>query len=130
MFEHEGSRIAIAIRNTDYLVDYLECGFTLDESQTPCFGICDSIVASLETYSRAYLEKIIGLAMPKEIDEKIPNLCSRLWADLDCIPLVLDQHQKSRQPMDRGNYATFRGWNEKSLDEQADSMARKCIKYV
>jgi hypothetical protein len=119
----------MAISNAAYLVDYLEYQFQNQEVPVPSSAICDSIIAELERYSRTYLEKIVGVAFPKEIHDRVPNLCSRLWTELDCIPLALDQHRRSRRRLDQGNTATFRGWNEKALDEQADSMARKCIRY-
>ncbi|CAG8086779.1 unnamed protein product [Penicillium nalgiovense] len=123
------SRVGISIRDAAYLVDYLEYEFIFQEEPVPYSAICDSIIAELKKYSRTYLEKVIGVAFPKEVHSKVPNLCSRLWMELDCIPLVLDQHRRSRQRTDQGNFATFRGWSDKSLDEQADSMARKCIRY-
>jgi hypothetical protein len=127
--KHFGPRVAIAISNATYLVDYLEYEINYQEDRVPCSVICDSIVAELERYTRTYLEKIMGVALPKEIYDRVPNLCSRLWTELDCIPFVMDQYRTPRQRTDQGNVATFRGWNEKSLDEQADSMVRKCIRY-
>jgi len=75
------------------------------------------------------MEKIVGAAIPQALDRKIPNLCSRLWKELDILPLVLDEYNEPRQQSDRGSYATFLGWKEKHVDEQADSMARKCVRF-
>lgn len=124
------ARVAIAISNAAYLIDYLEYGFKAQDFPVPSSMICDSIITELERYSRTYLEKIVGVAFPKEFCDKVPSLCSRLWTELDCTPLVLDHHQRPRQPSDQGHVATFRGWKEKPLDEQADSMVRKCIRYI
>lgn len=95
----------------------------------PSSVICDSIIAELERYRSTYLEKIIAVAFPKELHDRMHDLSSRLWTELDCVPLAMDKHRRSRQQTDQGNVATFQGWNEKSLDEQADSMMRKCIRY-
>ncbi|KAJ5558862.1 heat shock trehalose synthase [Penicillium sp. DV-2018c] len=127
LLETSRPRIAIVIRDAGYLTDYLEYEFGYQELPVPGSAICDSIIVELERYSKTYLNKITGVAFPKEVHDRIPNLCSRLWMELDCIPLALDQYQRARQRTDHGNFATFRGWTEKSLDEQADSMARKCI---
>lgn len=58
------------------------------------------------------------------------GLCSQLWFKLDIVPLVLRHVARARTAHDRGEVATFRGWERKALDEQADSMARKCIRYL
>ncbi|KAJ6038316.1 heat shock trehalose synthase [Penicillium canescens] len=129
LLETSRPKIAIVIRDAAYLVDYLEYEFGYHEVPVPGSAICDSVIVELERYSKTYLDKIAGVAFPKEIHDRIPNLCSRLWMELDCFPLALDQYQRVRQRSDHGNLATFRGWSEKSLDEQADSMARKCIRY-
>ncbi|KAJ5394726.1 trehalose synthase (Ccg-9) [Penicillium cosmopolitanum] len=128
VFRCLGPKVAIAISKSNYLVDYLELEFTHEEPQVPSAVICDSLIAELENYSRTYLEKIVGVALPNEIDEILPDLCSRLWMELDCIPLVLGQQERRRQPADYSILSTYRGWNEKHLDEQADSMVRKCIR--
>lgn len=89
--EHSGPRLAIAFSNSSHLVDYLEyeaknCGFSLPPSE-----FCDSIIAELKQYSRTYAEKIVALALPREVDERFPDFCPRLWIELDCIPIVLER---------------------------------------
>jgi hypothetical protein len=54
-----------------------------------------------------------------DLHMKSPNLCSRLWAELDITPIVV---QSNELP-----------WTKKtedcvvSVDELADSAARKCV---
>lgn len=48
-----------------------------------------------------------------------PSLCSRLWLELDIIPIVMRPDDDLNK---RNNF-----WDVKRVDEQADSMARKCI---
>lgn len=126
--EHSGPRLAIAFSNSSHLVDYLEyeaknCGFNLPSSE-----FCDSIIAELKQYSRTYAEKIVALALSKEVDERFPDFCPRLWIELDCIPIVLENLHRPRRNTDQGNLSTFSSWNAKSLGEQADSMMRKCVR--
>lgn len=126
--ESSGPRLAIAFSNCYQLVDYLEYeaktrGFNLAPSE-----FCDSVIAELKQYSRTYAEKIVALALPKEVDERFPDFCPRLWMELDCIPIVLEQLHRPRRKTDQGNLSTFSSWNTKSLDEQADSMMRKCVR--
>jgi hypothetical protein len=52
-------------------------------------------------------------------------LCARLWLELDIIPIVL---RKAEENVSWGSYDENLPF--KSLDEQAESMARKCIRQV
>jgi hypothetical protein len=68
--------------------------------------------------------KFIGAGLPHDLAKRTPKLCSRLWLDLDIIPISLlpdiDGDNNPRQD----NF-----WIVKDVEEQADSMARKCIMY-
>jgi alpha,alpha-trehalose phosphorylase (configuration-retaining) len=57
--------------------------------------------------------------MPTTLKYMAPSLCSRLWLELDIVPIVL------RPDDDHKGEKTF--FDVKRVDEQADSMARKCI---
>lgn len=52
-----------------------------------------------------------------------PQLCSRLWSELDIVPISMEPAPEGHEagPEDK----VF--WSIKCVDEQADSMARKCI---
>lgn len=85
----------------------------------------------LREYSDERLEKFIGLAMPTSVARKCSTLCSRLWSELDVIPLVLPE--ESNIGVDHYVDHPVRkstGWELKSIDEQAESMGRKCVRYV
>ena len=69
-----------------------------------------------------HLEKFVGIAMPVDLAMKCPHLCSRLWAELDIVPLVL--HGKGVHSV---GWINRELWTDKTLDEQAESVARKCI---
>lgn len=81
-----------------------------------------------------HLEKIIGIAMPEHVANHCTRLCPRLWAELDIIPLVLS----NATLIDRVNIGQVsetrdpgsNGWSEKTIDEQAESMARKGVRLV
>lgn len=120
----------MAISSATYLLDYFEYILQPQDGLLASAAISESIITELKRYSRTYVEKIVGMAFPKEIQDRVPELCSRLWTELDCIPLVLDHHHRPRQSSDEGHIGTFRGWTDKSVDEQADSMVRKCIRYL
>lgn len=60
--------------------------------------------------------------MSSDIAEYCPTLCSRIWAELDIVPLVL----RSDAVTD-ANWTSSEPGTEKTLDEQAESVARKCL---
>lgn len=67
--------------------------------------------------------------MHRDVAATCPTLCSRLWAELDIIPLVLPGLSLL------GRFASLaqaqpRSWESKAIDEQAESMARKCVRSV
>ncbi|KAL1964169.1 hypothetical protein VTN77DRAFT_7257 [Rasamsonia byssochlamydoides] len=124
--DESASVIAIAIRDSTYLLDFLEYPFLPDESRKPpYFAIEDFIINQLRDYSGKQLEKFAGVAMPDHIAQRCPNLCSRLWSELDIVPLTM--HERDRIEASASKDET--SWREKSVDELAESMARKCIRF-
>jgi hypothetical protein len=123
-------RVAIAIRNSTYLVDCFVCEMPVETSDTSAHTVCERIVSALHSYSDKYKEKIAGAALPLSLANKYPALCPRLWQQLDIVPLVLGHKGRAREDVDQGELSTFLGWDKKELDEQADSMVRKCIRYA
>ncbi|KAH7021092.1 family 4 glycosyltransferase [Microdochium trichocladiopsis] len=80
--------------------------------------IADWIVTNVQTYERSHHVKFVGAGVPDKVaDQLSPTLCSRLWLETDIVPLVLK--------IDGDVPGDF--WDAKHLDEQADSMARKCV---
>lgn len=118
------SVIAIAIRDATYLLDFLERHFPPEESRPTFSSISDFVISELRAYGGRHIEKFIGVAMPMELSERCPALCSRLWRELDIIPVVLQEPEK---PSEDSNGTP---WKAKSVDELAESMARKCVRHV
>lgn len=119
----QASTIAIAVRNTTYLLDFLERRFEPGEVIS-CAEITGFIVEQLRQYSETQLEKFIGVAIPSSLVERCPTLCARIWAELDIVPIVLREKNKALEEPRRTS------WEARGVDEQAESMARKCIRYV
>ena len=71
------------------------------------------------------MEKILGIGLPRKLHEKSVILCARLWTELDIVPVILDESGIT----DDANNAAVVHFRGKRLDEQADSGARKCIRY-
>lgn len=123
--------MAIAIRDTTYLLDFFQKKLTPSSHRTICMEIGDFVIHSLRSYSDTQMEKFNGLAMPKPIAEECPTICSRLWSELDVIPLVLEEgHRQESDDKFIFGLPEAKKWWYKSLDEQAESMARKCVRYV
>lgn len=119
--------MAIAVRDTTYLLDFMEKEFTPEESQTRSQAATNFIIAELIAYSENHLEKFMGLAIPEHVAEHCPDLCSRLWAELDVVPLVLSGTTMMDRFPSRATSET-QTWVERTTDEQAESMARKCVR--
>lgn len=115
--------IAIAIHDCVYLNDF--CVKTIPFPSSPHADedpIADWVIQELEAYEHKDYAKFIGAGIPEELGEKCPRLCSRLWLELDIVPIIESKEQE-------GGAGRKKHWDVKCVDEQADSMARKCIMY-
>ncbi|KAJ5616217.1 hypothetical protein N7537_001331 [Penicillium hordei] len=128
--DHYTSTIAIAIRDTTYLLDFIENKFTNGQASTE--EATDFIISELKAYSMEHFEKIVGIAMSEHVAKHCPRLCPRLWAELDIIPLVMSNatltDRVSVEQASKTQNPRADGWNEKTVDEQAESMARKGVR--
>lgn len=116
--------IAIAIRDAVYFQDFSVKLLQLDSSESKRQDmVTDYIINDLWSYENKICCKFIGAGIPNELMRIAPRLSSRLWSELDIVPISLrpDQDGYSASGNDSKN------WDIKCIDEQADSMARKCI---
>ncbi|KAJ5551083.1 Glycosyl transferase family 1 [Penicillium sp. DV-2018c] len=121
------STIAIAIRDTTYLLDFIEKQFSGDLASTE--NVTNFIIEELKAYSDRHLEKFIGMAMPQYVADECPRLCPRLWSELDITPLVMSNTMlidrvTVAQPSEGADLSPD-AWDIKTIDEQAESMARR-----
>jgi glycosyltransferase involved in cell wall biosynthesis len=115
--------VAIAIHDITYLLDFSVHNIELNGSlNTEADPIADHIIKQLENYERETASKFIGAGLPYELLKRSPKLCSRLWLDLDVVPITI-------KPEDNDYDGVKDFWAHKRVDEQADSMARKCIMH-
>lgn len=113
--------ITIAIREAVYPLDFVQREFqalSRDDDAT----ITQYIVDELRKYSEKHFEKFIGAGLPADLPETCPRLTSRLWLELDIMPLVV-----------RGkNMASERDeevpWESRAPDEQAELLSMKCVR--
>ncbi|KAI5457445.1 family 4 glycosyltransferase [Mariannaea sp. PMI_226] len=111
--------IALAIHDTTYLVDFSVKHIALVEEMSADQDIiADHIIREVEAYEHENFVKFIGAGLPTSLKYMSPTLCSRLWLQLDIIPVVIRPDSEAKEK----NF-----WDIKRIDEQADSMVRKCI---
>jgi hypothetical protein len=116
--------VAVAIHDGTYLLDFsvqnLELAAHLQEGED---RIADYVIQELQSYEQKNLSKFIGAGLPHNLMNKAPRLCSRLWAELDTVPVTIKPELEEVETSKTDNDY----WDVKCVDEQADSMARKCI---
>lgn len=111
--------VALAIHDSVYLVDFSVKHLELDDQgDEDGDRIADYVIEAIESYEHENFSKFIGAGLPTTLKYMSPTLCSRLWLELDIIPIVMRPDEEHKE-------ASF--WDVKRVDEQADSMARKCI---
>lgn len=88
--------------------------------------IVDFVLTKLRKFTEEHFDKFMGLAMPQRIAQRCPNLCSRLWMELDVIPLVLPEEQQ----LSKRDLPMEVNWELRDTGEQAESMSRKCVRLV
>ncbi|PCG93399.1 Glycosyl transferase, family 1 [Penicillium occitanis (nom. inval.)] len=118
-----GATLAVAVRDSCYPLDFAQFEFTSGSRRDGWAGFTEFVLGKVRSYQEKHRQKFVGLAMSSELCERCPALCSRLWAELDIIPIVL---RSSEEKVSLGLYEEDLC---KSLDEHAESIARKCIRF-
>ncbi|KAL7624688.1 hypothetical protein AAE478_006258 [Parahypoxylon ruwenzoriense] len=109
--------LSIATHDHTYLIDYSVERLNLkDPAQKGRDVIADHVIAQVQKYEQDNLVKFVGAGIPVNLCELSPTLNSRLWLEIDIVPVDFDVD---------GSETSF--WDSKDVDEQADSMARKCV---
>lgn len=119
--ENAKVNVSVAIRDGTYLLDFHGREFDEEEYETNPSAIVEYLVTGLKRYCEVHVQKMMGLAMPNFVHTRLPSLCSRLWTDLDVIPVVLPENR----------FTTPNGtpWTSRTLDEQAESMSHKLVRF-
>ncbi|OQN95323.1 hypothetical protein B0A48_18673 [Cryoendolithus antarcticus] len=86
-------------------------GFALDLSlDGRAHALEDFLINTLRTISRDHGCKFVGAGIASDMVQACPNLGSRLWTELDILPIML-----------------YKTSDRQDVDEVADVMARKCV---
>jgi alpha,alpha-trehalose phosphorylase (configuration-retaining) len=117
-------KIGAAIHDGTYSVDFAVHQVTLEEERLDQDGvwIAEHILGELDRYRQEHVCKILGAGVIADLHKQCPMLCSRLWAELDIVPIVVTSKPLLR--IKNGQEMIQR------VDELADSAARKCLAYV
>ncbi|KAJ9643061.1 hypothetical protein H2199_004583 [Coniosporium tulheliwenetii] len=81
--------------------------------------IVENLISKIREYQEQHFYKFVGAGVSKKAVLLSPQLPSRLWAELDIVPMVFGRGLESRSI----NSLPF------TVDEEADSMARKCLMF-
>ncbi|KAL2803402.1 hypothetical protein BJX63DRAFT_74960 [Aspergillus granulosus] len=130
VFDKNEVIFAVAIRDSTYLVDFAQEKLPLNQDSPLDSYIGDYMLSHLNKWRDEHVGKIVGLAIPQQLANACPTLCSRLWLELDIIPLVLSDDSKLGFDGEELRYEFQKStdWESRTLDEQAESMARKCVR--
>ncbi|KAL4913709.1 hypothetical protein BDW62DRAFT_191938 [Aspergillus aurantiobrunneus] len=130
VFEKDKAVFAVAIRDATYLVDFAQEELPLRDDSSLESQVEDYIMGHLHRWCDTHLEKIIGLAIPQQLTQTCPTIGSRLWLELDIIALVLSDSSRLDFGGEELRYEFQKStdWELRTLDEQAESMARKCVR--
>lgn len=121
----ESADVAIAIHDGIYLQDFYVKSISLNKRKPHNDPIGDHVVEELKVYESEHFAKFVGVGLPHGLREQSPTLSSRLWLELDIIPISIPVNIIAYT--DDSGVKSYTYWDSKSVDEQADSMARKCI---
>lgn len=86
--------------------------------------LADHITKVIRDHRDNNLYKFLGAGLTERLVELSPELSARLWLELDVIPFVFSIEAQPQSMI--GNKSKDRR-SVMTLDEEADSMARKCL---
>ncbi|KEF56775.1 uncharacterized protein A1O9_06965 [Exophiala aquamarina CBS 119918] len=113
-------KIGIAVHDGTYSVDFAIHRISLDEEPDDEGNwIVNHLIPLLSDYRQEHVCKILGVGVAADLHEKSPNLCSRLWAELDIVPMVVTSNAILPSRTEKNRVL--------EVDELADSAARKCL---
>ncbi|KAL3479187.1 hypothetical protein BJX99DRAFT_222643 [Aspergillus californicus] len=130
IFEEDQVFFAVAVRDTTYLLDFKQETLAVNKDSPLESQIGDYILERVHRRCDDHQQKIMGMALSEQLVRTCPTLCSHLWLDLDIVPLVLSDESRLDigGEKTRTEFQTSKDWEMRTLDEQAESMARKCVR--
>ncbi|OAG05504.1 putative trehalose synthase (Ccg-9), partial [Paraphaeosphaeria sporulosa] len=124
--------IGIALHDGTYSIDFEVTTFKLKSSSSTSSSaisgtskelpgeLANYVIGKLEKLQKEHLYKFVGAGVNKKALELNPTFAALLWKELDIVPLVLPN-----QPSP--DLLSQHGRHDVTVDEEADSMARKAL---
>lgn len=100
-------KVGYACHDGTYTMDFAVDILTSDHDS---HSIEDCLIDRIGTYAKQNAYRYLGAGVAEQLLGLCPHLLSRLWADLDIVPIIVKAEV-----------------NSDDVDEVADSMARKCV---
>ena len=142
--EHDAIDVGFACHDGTYSIDFeVETLDTKDHNQPPSQGdvigsesgtgmaainpedmaalLADEFIKEVRKYEREHFYRFVSVGITKPLAYLSPQLEPRLWSELDIVPMVFDQALEYLQGKKEQQF---------TVDEEADSMARKCLMSV
>ncbi|KAF8479153.1 trehalose synthase [Russula ochroleuca] len=87
-----GFELAISIHDSVYNTDFSSTILTYDASQSDKQTelIESHVISTLRKFSSEHLCKFLGAGVALSLLREAPNLCTRLWLELDIVPIVFN----------------------------------------
>lgn len=124
------STVSLAIRDTTYLLDFIQRDMSAGETGPSHVVIINYVLSRLRRFTDEHSDKFMGLAMPQRVAKLCPELCSRLWTELDVIPLVLPEDRRLLEQQSQRDLPSGVDVDSREIGEQAESMGRKCVRLI
>lgn len=123
--------IGVCIHDGVYSIDFCVHKIQLQPSEPVAATLKANVLDTIQKYSYEHHGKFVGCGITEDLHRLCPDLCSFLWSELDIV--VMKFKVKAEAPMysftEDPENAAAGIMVMRDVDEQADSAARKCVRY-
>ncbi|KAG6831184.1 hypothetical protein H0H92_012324 [Tricholoma furcatifolium] len=100
-----GFEVALSIHDSVYNTDYASAvvPYTAGETEKNAIAIRKHILKALRDFSSEHLCKFLGAGVTLSLLKECPNLCTRLWLDMDIVPIVFNIKPYHTESLTRPN---------------------------
>ncbi|KAG8764940.1 hypothetical protein FRC16_008215, partial [Serendipita sp. 398] len=87
--------IGLSIHDATYSIDFSIKHLRFPNNEPNADEIARFVIETIKDFSKEHLVKFVGAGVTSRLVEYSPNVCGRLWRELDIVPLVF--HVRSTQ---------------------------------
>ncbi|KAI9673064.1 MAG: hypothetical protein M1829_004378 [Trizodia sp. TS-e1964] len=119
-------KVGVSVHDGTYCIDF--CIHRIDATANATDSkrsslVAEFVISELQKYQRKHLSKFLGAGLTHSISTLSPDLCGKIWMELDCVPMSFESKSDNLHEEAVGSYVK----GQANVDERADSMARKCV---